>query len=200
MFLHELSHYVTALGLLVRTGRFSIFPEVQPNGRLRLGYIEYYEGRIPMPIRGSLIGAAPFASGTFAVWAIGRYALNIPNLGRQLNAELLTAEIVRIVTTPSTFLWLYLLFAISNSMLPSPSDRREWPFLLLTVVTIMIGVYFLGAGDALMRDLAAPLSQLFSYLGVAFTLTILVNGIFIILILALEALFGRLLNRRIHYH
>lgn len=200
VFLHELSHYLTALMLGVRTGRFSLVPAVQPDGTLRLGYIEYYQGRIPMPIRESLIGGAPFIYGTVAVWAIGRYIFSVPMLIQQPTVEQFISQLFRIAQTPDFYFWLYLLFAISNSMLPSPSDRQAWPFLLLTLAITAVGVYFLGAGDALMRQFATPLARIFGYLGVAFTLTILVNGVFIVLILLLEAIFGRLLNRRIQYN
>lgn len=200
VFLHELSHYVTAIMLGVRTGRFSLVPAVQPDGTLRLGFVEFYRGRIPMPIRESLIGGAPFVWGTIAVWAIGRYILNVPLLIQQPTVNLFLSELLRIAKTPDFYFWLYLLFSISNSMLPSPSDRQAWPFLLLTLTITAVGVYFLGAGDLLMQEFAAPLSRIFGYLGIAFTLTILVNGVFVLVLLFLEAFFGRLLNRRIRYH
>ncbi len=200
VFLHELSHYVTAIMLGVRTGRFSLVPAVQPDGTLRLGFVEFYRGRIPMPIRESLIGGAPFVYGSLAVWAIGRFVFNIPTLIQQPSIDLLISELFRVAKTPDFYFWLYLLFAISNSMLPSPSDRQAWPFLLLTLVTAAVGVYLLGAGDFLLQELATPLSRIFGYLGVAFTLTILVNGVFVVVILLLEGIFGRLLNRRIIYH
>ena len=40
VFLHELSHYLMAKILSVRTGKFSIFPQSLPDGRLQLGYVE----------------------------------------------------------------------------------------------------------------------------------------------------------------
>src|SRR5258705_7262268 len=40
VFLHELSHFVVAKILGVRTGKFSIFPQSLPDGRLQLGYVE----------------------------------------------------------------------------------------------------------------------------------------------------------------
>ena len=40
VFLHEFSHFVMAKILRVRTGKFSIFPQSLPDGRLQLGYVE----------------------------------------------------------------------------------------------------------------------------------------------------------------
>ena len=56
VFLHELSHFVMAKILRVRTGRFSIFPQSLPDGRLQLGYVETAKSDV---VRDSLIGAAP---------------------------------------------------------------------------------------------------------------------------------------------
>src|SRR5512142_246629 len=38
--LHELSHFVMARVLGVRTGRFSLLPSLMEDGKLRLGYVE----------------------------------------------------------------------------------------------------------------------------------------------------------------
>lgn len=62
--LHEVSHWVAASLLGVRTGKLSLFPRVQPDGTIQLGYVEYYKGRTLGPIRESLIGGAPLISGT----------------------------------------------------------------------------------------------------------------------------------------
>src|SRR5512134_1669722 len=40
VFLHELSHFVMAKVLRVRTGKFSVFPQSLPDGRLQLGFVE----------------------------------------------------------------------------------------------------------------------------------------------------------------
>ncbi|MFO7682523.1 MAG: hypothetical protein R6X34_20995, partial [Chloroflexota bacterium] len=42
--LHELSHWLAASLLGVRTGRFSLLPRRQPDGSIQLGYVEYYKG------------------------------------------------------------------------------------------------------------------------------------------------------------
>src|SRR5512145_1583640 len=61
--LHELSHYLMARLLGVRTGRFSLLPELMPDGKLRLGFVETAETDI---VRDALIGAAPLISGCIA--------------------------------------------------------------------------------------------------------------------------------------
>src|SRR5215210_1994641 len=70
VFLHELSHFVMAKILRVSTGRFSIFPQSLPDGRLQLGYVETSRADI---IRDSLIGAAPLIVGALFVAYVAVY-------------------------------------------------------------------------------------------------------------------------------
>src|SRR6266508_236691 len=54
VFLHELSHFLMAKILFIRTGKFSIFPQPLPDGRLQLGYVETARSDV---VRDSLVGA-----------------------------------------------------------------------------------------------------------------------------------------------
>src|SRR3972149_1644635 len=58
--LHEMSHYITARLLGVKTGRFSLLPTPLPDGRLRLGFVEAESVDF---VRDALIGAAPLLTG-----------------------------------------------------------------------------------------------------------------------------------------
>jgi hypothetical protein len=72
--IHETSHWITAKVLGVRTGKLSLIPQLQPDGTLRLGYVEADPADI---LRETLIGAAPFISGILAVGWIAVTRLNI---------------------------------------------------------------------------------------------------------------------------
>src|SRR5512147_1491563 len=74
VFLHELSHFLMAKILRVPTGRFSIFPQPLPDGRLQLGYVETARADI---VRDSLIGAAPLIFGTLFVAYVSVYQLDL---------------------------------------------------------------------------------------------------------------------------
>ena len=66
--LHELSHYLVARLLGVRTGRFSLLPSLMADGKLRLGYVETAGSDV---VRDALIGTAPLLSGGAAVAFLG---------------------------------------------------------------------------------------------------------------------------------
>jgi hypothetical protein len=146
VFLHETSHYLLARLLGVRTGHFSLLPEPLPDGRLRLGYVETASTDL---LRDALIGIAPLlAGGAFVVYA-GQYRLNLPGLWDNLLAgepDSWMAGLSRLYRLPDFWLWFYLVFAVSSTMLPSASDRRAWLPVALFAVLIAGVALFAGAG------------------------------------------------------
>lgn len=166
--LHEGSHYVTARLLGVRTGRFSILPRPLANGRLQLGFVETAAAD---PLRETLIGAAPLLAGGLFVAFAGVNRLNLLSLWAQARAgglpeTLHTAALL--LARPDFWLWFYLLFTVSSTMLPSAADRRAWPPMAL-VGGLLLGLSLLaGAGGWLLENLAAPLERLFRSAAIVF--------------------------------
>jgi len=64
--------------LRVRTGRFSIFPQSLPDGRLQLGYVETARSDV---VRDSLIGAAPLIVGTLVIAYLAVYPCKCASYG-----------------------------------------------------------------------------------------------------------------------
>src|SRR6266540_3946697 len=75
--LHELSHFVMAKILRVRTGNFSLVPTPLPNGRLQMGYLETEPTDI---IRDSLVGLAPLIAGSLFIAYAGLNRLGLSTL------------------------------------------------------------------------------------------------------------------------
>lgn len=200
--LHELSHWLTAILLGLRTGKFSVWPSVSADGHIRLGYVEYYKDRSVGPIRESLVGGAPLIYGTISILLIGFYIFNATELLVLLNSGTPTAvgEVLeRVFQTDDALLWLYLLFAVSNAMMPSPSDRKAFPAFFTILAIIVAALYFLGFEEALWNGLVGPVAIVFGYLGMAFTMTIGVNILFMLLIWLLETVSSRLRGRTVNY-
>lgn len=194
VFLHELSHWLMAGILGVKTGGFSVFPKLKPDGSIQLGYVEYYKSQRLGPIRESLVGSAPLISGTAIVLLIAFRIFNVTSLGEALqtgDVAILTEAISMLFETADFLLWLYLLFAVSNAMMPSASDRRAWPAFILILVVLAVVLYFIGLQELLLIGLAGPVATVFGYLGLAFSLTIGVNFFFMFLINLLEWMLSR---------
>jgi hypothetical protein len=197
--LHEGSHWIVATVLGVRTGRFSVVPARLPNGTLRLGYVETEPVDF---LRESLIGAAPLLFGAAAITFVGYSRLGVGPVGDALaQGDLLgmAAALRAMIGLPDFWLWLYLIFTISNSMLPSASDRRGWWRLLILLGIIFAALYYLGFGSALLETLAQPLEAVTRALAGAFAITVGLNLALMPIIWLLEVGLSRLTGMKVQY-
>ena len=174
--LHEVSHFVMARLLRVRTGGFSLIPEVQQD-RLRLGYVETEPSDF---VRDSLIGAAPLIAGGLVVAYIAidhLHMLTLWNFLRGGNLTLFWRGIYILPTYPDFLLWFYLTFAVSSTMLPSQSDRHAWGALGLAI-GILFGLALLaGIGPWMLEHLAPPLNNFLRSIATIFALSAVIQGI-----------------------
>src|SRR5512134_2370657 len=145
VFLHELSHFVMAKILRVRTGKFSIFPQSLPDGRLQLGYVETARSDV---VRDSLIGAAPLIIGTLLIAYVAIYQLQMRVLWdafRNGQLELFWLGMRTLPTAQDFYLWFYLAFAVSSTMMPSESDRHAWVELVVAIGVLIVIALLVGA-------------------------------------------------------
>jgi hypothetical protein len=190
--LHETSHYLMARLLLVRTGRFSLLPRPIGNGRLQLGYVETAGSDW---VRDALIGAAPlFAGGTFVAYAgVVRLGLSeiweaIITFGPQFAPDLMRY----LYSVPDFWLWLYLTFAVSSTMLPSTSDRRAWLPLILAVGVLLGLSWAAGAGPWLLVHLAPGFNRVSQSLAVVFGISLAIHLVLLLPLWTIRFLLTRL--------
>jgi hypothetical protein len=177
--LHEMSHYLTARLLGVRTGRISLLPKTTKEGRLQLGYVETAQSDI---LRDALIGAAPLIVGGAFVAYAGIVHLGLPELWEAMSAGDGPGTLDSLFTLPQRadfLLWFYLVFAVSSTMLPSSSDRRAWlPVLIL--VGLILGISLIvGAGPWLASNVAPYVNDALRALAVVLGITV---GVHLILL------------------
>jgi len=198
--LHELSHWLMAKLLGVRTGKISIWPSKRRAGhQMRLGSVKV--GRAD-PVRNSLIGLAPLLSGTLVILLIGDWILGLSAIGDIfLSGEWprLWEGLATYVQVPDFWLWLYLIFAVSNAMLPSETDRQSWQPVLIFWGGVVGLLYFVGWVPQVPEAIADWLLTAIGYLAYAFGLTIAVDVIFIVIIAILERLLMTLKGARVEY-
>ena len=152
--IHELSHFLSARLLRVKTGKFSIIPKVLPNGKVQLGYVEVATSDI---FRDSLIGAAPLIAGLAAVLLIALFIFDLPVLGiGNLAPSGLLPMVHAVLLAQDAWLWIYLLFTISTTMMPSESDRHAWAPLLLVFAGILGLAFLVDGGSWLQNNLGRP--------------------------------------------
>lgn len=193
--IHELSHWVTAKILGIKTGSFSLTPRRKPDGSIQLGYVEYYRGKTLDPVRESIIGGAPLIVGTTLILLIGLRIFNVTDLAAAVETgdiDTLTIALADFFQTNFVLIWIYLIFAISNAMLPSKSDRRAWPAFIVAMVIFTGLVYLLGLQNEVVSGLAAPVSQIFGYLAIAFSIAVGVDLFFMAFLAILENTIGKI--------
>ena len=191
VFLHELSHFVVAKVLRVPTGRFSLFPQALPDGRLQLGYVE--TGRADL-VRDSLIGAAPLIVGTVFVAFVAIDRLQMRVLWDVFRNGQMSLFWMGLGTLPSLgdfYLWFYLVFAVSSTMMPSESDRHAWLELAISIGVLFAVTLLLGAGPWMLTTVGPYLSSFFGFVAVIFGLSSFVH----ILLILPTALLHRILSR-----
>lgn len=111
--IHELAHYFCAIILFLNVGEIVIFPSWEKN-RLVFGHVTFEKKD---PIRGLMVGVAPFFFGLFFLFLLDKVAL--PFLAK-----------------------LYLIFVVSTMMFSSGADLKELvsviPFFLIGAALFLI--------------------------------------------------------------
>ena len=172
--LHELSHFLMAKLLGVQTGKFSLIPQAQPNGKLRLGYVETASGGF---IRDALIGAAPLVTGSLFVVYVAIYHYHLLPLWDLIRFAVWDGfwmGLAAVPRVPDFWLWFYLTFTISSTMMPSESDRHAWLPLGMLAVGLLGVAILAGAGPWMLENLANPFNSFLQALALIFGL----SGIF----------------------
>ncbi len=196
--LHELSHWMMAKLVGVRTSSLSLLPKRDRSGHIRLGSVVIERTD---PIRASLIGVAPLISCSVVVLFIGYWVFGVSTMGEALlrgDVAAIAATFLEMLHVPDMWLWLYLLFALANAMLPSSSDRETWPPVLL-FLALVIGLAYLLGFSRILLDLAPLVVTGLRWLAVAFAVTLVADIPFVILIASAEWLLGSWRGERVYY-
>jgi hypothetical protein len=192
VFLHELSHLLMAKLLGVRTGNFSLIPEPMPDGRLQLGYVEAAQADI---FRDSLVGAAPLITGTMfvAFAAVDRLHLVVMwDTLRMGQWSLFTLGLQTLPNIPDFWIWLYLTFAVSSTMMPSESDRYAWLPLGVVAGILFVLAALSGAGLWMLENLAPPLNDFLRGTSLVLLVSVVVHVVLIVPLMFIHRLLVKL--------
>ncbi len=172
--LHELSHFLTARVLGLKVGKFALGPR-RRGKYVELGSVTVSSGGA---LRDSLVGLAPFLTGTVVLLLVGYRVFNVTILSEawQLGGWGAFRSALRdIWQVPDFWLWAYLIFVVSNAMAPSESDRKSWLLAGVYVAVALAGAYLLGAMQILPDGLGDRTASVLQLLTVAFLFTLLLD-------------------------
>jgi hypothetical protein len=173
--LHETSHFVMAHLLGVRTGRFSIIPKKLAGGRLQLGYVETASTDL---FRDAMIGIAPLVTGGIFVAFAGVSRLGLNTIWVNLTQgqiNIISPAVKSILARPDFWLWLYLTFTVSSTMMPSASDRRAWLPLTLLLVILLGFVLLVGVGPWLLTNFGSAFMTAMEAINMIFGITVMIH-------------------------
>ncbi len=196
---HELSHWVAAKLLRVPVGKISIGPFHKGGGVTRLGSVSLARTD---PVRAGLIGLAPLLTGSILILLIAHHAFGV-TVPQRLSAELSPHELLLhlrgYLSVPNFWLWVYLIFSISNAMLPSESDRQAWVSLLVYGFAAAVVLYGLGLVEEVFYPLSGFFVRALDHLSFAFFLTIVVDAVVIVLVVIVERVIMVVAGKRVEY-
>jgi hypothetical protein len=175
-------------GLLdVRADRAITWPEKQEIGELRLNFVRLSKkaGRVKV----AFISTTPLVVGIFTIWYIANNIFKLPEILSQLNSGLIAdlgGAIGRLTATPDVWLWVYLAFTVSNTMIPRDfKDFGGWWVILSAAGSLMVLLLVLGIGDDIfVNSIAGPLSTAFNILSSTF-LIVMALDLFVTAILSI---------------
>jgi hypothetical protein len=173
--LHEASHFITAKLLRVRTGRFSLFPRALPGGKLQLGSVEVAQTDF---LRDSIIGIAPLIAGGFFIAYAAIYHMQLLTLWQFLQngqAGLFSQGLALLPRYSDFWLWFYLVFVVSSTMMPSESDRHAWLPLIEFASLLLVLAILAGAGPWMLHNLAPGLNNFLKSVSLIFALSVILH-------------------------
>ncbi|MCS7055122.1 MAG: hypothetical protein NZM18_02955 [Thermoflexales bacterium] len=196
--LHEVSHAAMAAALGVRVRRLSLRPERQRNGVVRLGYVEVLRSDA---LRTSLIGAAPLLAGLAALLLIGALVFDLASMQSALvsgSAQAALDYLLALPTATDSWLWIYVVFAIANSMMPSASDTQSWPPVIGLMVVLAAALLLAGGAD-LVTAIAPFVRAAVRWLTAVFALTAFIDVAAIVILTLAAWAIGLFTGRRVEF-
>jgi hypothetical protein len=198
--LHEFSQWLLAKALLVKVKKFRLWPESQRGGLIRLGLVEI--DKQTDTVRATLIGIIPLVTGIAAIGLIASTRFDTEVLVTSLltgDVPTIIAGIGTFMSAPDFWLWLYLVFAIANAMLPEAHDEINWWLPIGVFVGIIVFLLVLDLGILIQAGLEGPLARLGKWVSLSLVVALVLDLICMGLISAAEAIFSRWLNRELEY-
>lgn len=180
--LHEASHYLAARLLLVRVNGINVGIGRAKNSTVSLGSVNIQRAD---PIRESLIGVAPFVIGIVAIWLVMGEGFDLwPSGGLAFMPMLQVVQ--QYAHDWTTWLDLYLIFAVSTVMIPSESDREPWGPVITIFVLLAAILFLLGWTPNIPPNIVAQARNLIDALSFALGVAVVVNGVVAIALWLLE--------------
>ncbi len=199
IFLHELIQYIVAGILNVPIEKLEPRPQIQANGTLRYDFVTIKKTD---RLRASIIGGTPFLVAAGLVYFISTSMLDLHTIveaaGTNNLANILNA-IQAQFNTPDFWLWMYLLFTISNGMIPTKEDRAGWWLVLAAVGIVTVTFVVIGIDTVLIETLDGPIREALGLITTSLSIILVVDIVVILLLGITEDTLERMRGFKMDY-
>lgn len=193
VFIYEVSYWLVAGVLNVHAKRSIRWPEKQDIAELKLNFVEL--AKDTSQFRLALITLAPLATGFFLVWAISNSILDIAGFLEIISTGRLndiSHGISYLTSAPDFWLWIYLLFTISNTMTPNLKHLRGLKIVLYVIAAITAVLIVIGVGnEVVMTMLLGPIAEALNLVAGTLSIIILIDLFFLVALGTIEAIIER---------
>jgi hypothetical protein len=194
VFLHELSYWLVAGILNVHAKSAIQWPEAQEIAELDLSFIELAKNVNPFKL--AIITLAPIISGLLAIWLIANNVLDFSSffaLIRTGDLADISAAFSRLTGAADFWLWIYLLFTISNTMIPKLRDLRGLRIVFIAVGVLVAIFIVIGVGEqVVVRALVGPVADALNLFSGTLVIIILIDMFFVLALGTVEAVIERI--------
>lgn len=189
--LNQLTIWLVAGFLNVRAARSIAWPQKQEIGQLKLNFVQLSKN--VDTFRLAIISTAPLLIGLISVYYIANNILGVPTF-------LATVEgggdfgnaVGKLTTAPDFWLWVYIAFTISNTMMPNFQNLRGWRIIIGFIVIAIIVLYAVGAGSQVVtNNLSAPVISAVNSLSGVFAIIIGLDIFMVAVLGTIEAIVER---------
>lgn len=199
--LHEISHFIMAALLAVPTGEISIFPASNPtpnnDSEVSLGSVKVAKTDF---VRSTLIGLAPFVSGSIALYALFNiFFVDVITAPTLLAGIRMLSDRASMLLNWQTWVVIYAILTVANTMFLSRSDIRSWP-VVAVFVAIICGLLLLsGFFDSVAQVIMQFATALARSLASSFFFATVIDGCVIVVLYLFEKILEKITRKRIVY-
>ncbi len=192
--LNQFLFWLAAGFLNVRAERSIVWPQKQEIGELKLDFIRLQKN--VDPLRLAIIHTMPLLVGMVVVWHIANNIIAVPvflvALGGNQFLDQLGPALGHFSRIPDLWLWVYLAFTISNTMMPNFEAMRGWRVALIAVGIGIVILYIVGAGNqVILNNLRGPVNDALNSLSTLFAIIIGIDVFVVAVLGTIEALIER---------
>ncbi len=202
IFLHEITQWLVAGALNLKLSKISAWPRAQTDGTLRLDFVKL-AGKNVNPLLVGGYELAPVLTGIGAVLLISQHIFSAGSIMIALataNLELVLWTLRGILETPDFWLWLYLLFAVGNALLPTVVEQQTRRMATRALIGITLALLVLGAvAGSNASVIHEPVSRLLNLMSNAFASVALLDVLAVAALLILERLLEIITGQKARY-